>query len=437
MSGFIRSIRWRLTLWNACALFAILVIFAIGNYYIVRARILGQLYQDLERDLQNVVHVVRTEPNEVDELENHGTIPLFEVMEDGKILHRTAAWSTVEAGMHITQTAIVHDAGPTYTITAARDSTATGRTLSTLAMVFIILTICGAALALAAGYFLAGRVLAPFGALAAKVRAISAESLSARLSVENPHDEFGKLTININETLERLDESFERLRRFTADASHELRTPLTAMRSVGEVAMQSRHDETFYRDAVGSMLEEVNRLSRLVESLLELTRGDGGALQIKRELSDLGGLAKSVVECLRVLAEEKEQKISLDIDSNIYSTIDSTVVRQAVTNILDNAIQYSPRSGAIGVCVKRVSADWNIIEISDSGPGIPPEHRTKIFDRFYRIDPGRSRARGGAGLGLAIAKRAIERNGGRIEVVDNKTQGSVFRIFLPSPAAEK
>ena len=152
-------------------------------------------------------------------------------------------------------------------------------TLWTLAVILVMGIPFAVGLAIAGGYFLAGRVLTPVGAMADKAREITAESLAERLPVDNAEDEFGRLATVFNDTLSRLQDAFDRLRRFTADASHELRTPLTAMRSVGEVALRNTLDPSAYRDVIGSMLEEVDRLTRLVESLLTLTRADLGNIQ--------------------------------------------------------------------------------------------------------------------------------------------------------------
>src|SRR5262249_15568356 len=183
-------------------------------------------------------------------------------------------------------------------------------TLWTLAAVLAMGIPFAVGLAIAGGYFLAGRVLAPVGAMADKAREITAESLAQRLPVDNAEDEFGRLATVFNETLSRLQDAFERLRRFTADASHELRTPLTAMRSVGEVALRNKHDANVYRDVIGSMLEEVDRLTRLVESLLTLTRGDSGRIQLAWQALDLAGLAGKGIDPPSLLADGKQQKIT-------------------------------------------------------------------------------------------------------------------------------
>jgi heavy metal sensor kinase len=289
-----------------------------------------------------------------------------------------------------------------------------------------------AGLAIAGGYFLAGRVLSPVGAMAQKAREISAESLAKRLPVDNARDEFGQLATVFNDTLSRLQDAFERLRRFTADASHELRTPLTAMRSVGEVALQNTLDAATYRDVIGSMLEEVDRLTRLVESLLILTRADSRKVQLTLEDLDLGGLAGNVIDQLRVLADEKQQELALRAPIRVHATGDAALIRHALMNLIHNAIKYTPNGGTIAVEVNATDGRA-MIEVRDTGPGIPDAHRDRIFDRFYRVDASRSREEGGVGLGLAIARWAVETNGGHIELASDGTDGNVFRIILPAP----
>jgi heavy metal sensor kinase len=272
--------------------------------------------------------------------------------------------------------------------------------------------------------------------MARRVHEINAERLNARLDVENPHDELGVLASAFNETLARLERSFEQLRRFTSDASHELRTPLTAIRSVGEVGLQKRGAAEDYREVIASMLEESVRLTRLVDSLLTIARADSGQIQVERMTLPLIPLVRDVTSLLDVLAEEKGQKVSIAGDDTIQVQADGAILRQVLTNVLDNAIKYSYSGSFISVRVSRAADDTVAIEVEDDGPGIPPAHREKIFDRFYRIDEGRSRDTGGAGLGLAIAKWGAEAHGGRLELVCPAGGGSTFRLVLPEiPAA--
>jgi heavy metal sensor kinase len=284
------------------------------------------------------------------------------------------------------------------------------------------------------GYFVALRALRPLDSMARRARQINAEHLNERLELENPDDELGLLGTAFNETLARLEHSFEQLKQFTADASHELRTPLTAMRSVGEVALQNGGDIRYHHDVIGSMLEEVNRLTHLVDSLLIFARADSGHLPLQRSQVGLLELATESADLLEVLAEEKKQSVEIDGDKSLTITGDRLILRQALVAIIHNAVKYSPPHGNIRV---RVGADNGdaLIEIHDSGPGIPPEHRGKVFERFYRVDKARTRDEGGSGLGLSIADWSVRAHGGQIELECYEQRGCTFRIRLPQNAS--
>jgi heavy metal sensor kinase len=290
------------------------------------------------------------------------------------------------------------------------------------------------ALAGVGGYVLARRALTPIDHLASEARRITAERLHERLSVPNQHDEIGRLAAVINDAFARLESSFEQLRRFTADASHELRTPLSVIRGIGEVGLGETRTPPEYKETIGSMLEEVDRLTNLVDTLLRLSHGDAGTVRLSREPIDLGHLVRDVVSSLGILAEERKQQIDVDIADGVSVTADRLVLREAVTNIVDNAIKYSPPGSTIEVRVN-ATANQGVVAVADAGPGIAPEHRDRIFDRFFRLDEARSRDNGGTGLGLAIAKWAVDVNGGHVSVESGPHGGSVFRIVLPANAA--
>jgi heavy metal sensor kinase len=282
------------------------------------------------------------------------------------------------------------------------------------------------------GYFLTKHALSPMERMARRAHEINAEHLSARLDVENPQDELGHLASAFNETLARLERSFEQLRRFTSDASHELRTPLTAIRSVGEVGLRKRGSAEHYREVIGSMLEEAGRLTRLVESLLAIARADSGQIQLARTGILVLPFAREVGSLLEVLAEEKGQRLSIQGDETARVQADRAILRQILINLFDNAIKYSPAGGRISVRVLPSGGQTVSIEVEDSGPGISTEHRDRVFDRFYRVDEGRSRDAGGAGLGLAIAKWGAEAHGGCLELACPPDGGCIFRLSLPA-----
>jgi heavy metal sensor kinase len=271
--------------------------------------------------------------------------------------------------------------------------------------------------------------------MAERARTITADHLGRRLPVDDPEGELGQLAIVFNDTLARLERSFAELRRFTADASHELRTPLTAIRSVGEVGLRGHRDDHAYREIIGSMLEEADRLTRLVDTLLVLSRADADALRLRLERIDVRALTDEITAQLEVLAEEKRQVLSIEAPARIEVVADRIILRQALLNLLDNAIKYSPEGGHIRVIVGQRTG-LATIEVVDNGPGIAPEHREAIFRRFYRVDPARTRNAGGAGLGLCIARWAVELHGGRIELESEEGKGSTFRIVCAASPHE-
>jgi heavy metal sensor kinase len=282
-----------------------------------------------------------------------------------------------------------------------------------------------------AGYGLARRALMPIQQMARRAQEITPEKLHARLPNDDTDDELGQLARVFNATLGRLEEAFEQLRRFTSDASHELRTPLAMIRSVGEVGLQKDGTRAEYRDIVGSMLEEVNRLTSLVENLLTISRADSGHIQLQRTVVPIMDLARESVGLFEILIEEKSQRAILEGDERLQIEGDRVVLRQALVNVVHNAVKYSPVGDVISVRVTNCNGGRVAIEIKDNGPGIPAEDQPKVFDRFYRVDKARWRESGGAGLGLSIAKWAVEAHGGTIALSSQPNKGCTFRISLP------
>ena len=298
--------------------------------------------------------------------------------------------------------------------------------LASLVILPIVLLI-----AWAAGFGLARRALSPIENLAQEARKITPDKLHARLPIDDADDELGQLAKVFNETLARLEQAFEQLRRFTSDASHELRTPLAMIRSVGEVGLQKDGSRAEYRDIVGSMLEEVNRLTSLIDNLLTISRADSGHIQLHRTRVSMIELARGAATLFEILTEEKSQTLEVAGEETAAVDGDPIFLRQALVNIIHNAVKYSPIGETISVVVGRSDENRVVVEIKDKGPGIPPEDQPRIFDRFHRVDKARWRESGGAGLGLSIAKWAVEAHGGAITVQSELNKGCTFRIDLP------
>jgi heavy metal sensor kinase len=285
--------------------------------------------------------------------------------------------------------------------------------------------------AVALVYRVTTSALSPLSIMVRRAERITAERLNERLPVHNPSDDLGHAARVFNELLQRLEDSFAQLRRFTSDASHELRTPLASLRSIGEVSLQNDHSAAEYREVVASMLEEVRRLTHLVDTLLVIARADGGQIPLHFSVFSCLDLVQEVTDLVGILAEDKQQTIRVCGVEELIVRADRGILRQAVLNLVDNAIKYSPRESEILVELRRLSEDMAEIAIIDHGPGIAGADKALVFDRFYRTDEGRSRDRGGAGLGLSIAKWAVEVHAGSIGVLPGGAGGSCFYVRLP------
>ncbi|HTX36903.1 MAG TPA: ATP-binding protein [Bryobacteraceae bacterium] len=300
-----------------------------------------------------------------------------------------------------------------------------------MAASLVVLPVVLAAAGLA-GYGLARRALSPIEQMARRAQEITPEKLDARLPNDQADDELGQLARVFNQTLARLEQAFEQLRRFTSDASHELRTPLAMIRSVGEVGLQKDGARAEYRDIIGSMLEEVNRLTTLIDNLLTISRADSGSIQLHRTVVPVMALAREAAALFEILLEEKAQRLFVEGEEDAQVEGDYVFLRQALVNVIHNAVKYSPVGETILVRVRTTASQLVVVEIQDHGPGIPVEDQPKIFNRFYRVDKARWRESGGAGLGLSIVKWTIEAHGGTVTLSSVPNQGCTFRISLPA-----
>jgi heavy metal sensor kinase len=444
------SVRARLTLWHAVLMALVLAVFALGIYAYVRESLFAQIDSRLEEHLAVVAATARTDPDELVEVERHSSTIIFRVIENDWPLYASGGWAagnldTAYTSPNIGRIIFTSDNGGIYHlkdqrlvigdrqlhISAAEQAEQIHRSIRKLALTLLGGFPVTLLVSLLGGYFLAGRALSPVQHLTYRARAISAENLSERLAVPNPQDEIGQLTTVLNDAFVRLEDSFTRLRRFSHDVAHELRTPLAVIRSVGEVGLQQQRDPKAYRDIIGSMLEEVDRLGHLVDNLLTLARAESGRFSANLRLEDLHDLCQDVTECLQVLAEEKRQNLTFTSKGSHCVLIDCDTLRLALINILANAIRYTQVNGHIHVRLESDATGASMIEIGDNGPGIAKEHHAHLFERFYRVDRSRSHETGGAGLGLAIARWAVESNGGSIELESEPGQGCVFRLRLP------
>jgi heavy metal sensor kinase len=302
--------------------------------------------------------------------------------------------------------------------------------LGSLYWIFLILAPIALAASVVGGLALAAKSLAPVNDITTRTRRITAENLDQTLPIVVPDDEIGRLTSTINDMIRRLHDSFAQIRQFSADASHELRTPLTIVR--GEIELTLRRSKTpeEYRHVLESTLEEILRLTSIIDNLLTLAKADQGLFRAEFSEVNLKAVAEELYEDCEILASEKKIRITLEAGTPITMVGDRGRLRQLFLNLIDNAIKYTPEGGSVTVTVAKQDG-MALFRVADTGIGIPPEDIPKIFDRFYRVDKARSRAMGGTGLGLSIAKWIAELHRGTIIVESVPQKGSVFTVRLP------
>ena len=277
------------------------------------------------------------------------------------------------------------------------------------------------------GFRFASRTLKPLAVMIRRAERISPKDLQERLPVANANDELGRLALVINGLLARIQAEVEQMQRFTSDVSHELRTPLAALRSVGEVALQQPMKSSEYDEIIGSMLEEANRLTRLVENLLLISRMDAGAVSLNCQKCDVFELLAESAKLLDVLAQEKGQILSCYLPAGAFIEADELLLRQVFINLIHNAIRFTPNNLSIAVTAN-LSRSALEVYVDDEGPGIAEENQRTIFVRFSRFSSDQT----GAGLGLAIAKWIVEEHGGEISVSKSPLGGARFTVRLPT-----
>jgi heavy metal sensor kinase len=285
------------------------------------------------------------------------------------------------------------------------------------------------AVAVGGGYLLVRRALRPVDEIAGKAEVITQHNLGERLPVSHTGDEIERLAVALNLMITRLEDAVRISKRFVVDASHELRTPLTILRGELESLAQGPSAAGELADRLGSLLEEVERLTKIVERLFALSRLDAGEAQAEWTRFDLAEMTVSTADQMRLLADDKRIAITCEAPDPVLVEGDRARLKQVVVNLLDNAVKYTPAGGSISLKVA-ARGGRAVLEVADSGMGISEEALPHIFERFYRADRSRSRETEGAGLGLAIVKSICNAHGGELQVESAPGRGSRFRVRL-------
>ena len=295
-----------------------------------------------------------------------------------------------------------------------------------------LLAVLGAALVacVAVGYRIARRGLRPVQLVTDTARRIDPAHLGERIAVDGLPAELLLLADTFNRMLDRLEGSFARLARFSADIAHELRTPVNNLRGEVEVALGKPRTPDEYRDVLTSNLEECGRLARLIEGLLFLARAENPRTQVAKERVDVGAELATVGEFYGAAAGEKGVELVVAVAGRVDADLNRTLFQRAVCNLVENALAHTPPGGSVTVTAAATGTS-TAVQVTDTGGGVPAEHLAHVFDRFYRADPSRSSPAGNAGLGLAIVKSVVELHGGAVELACGDGCGTRVTMTFP------
>jgi heavy metal sensor kinase len=460
----IRSFRFRLTVWYVALFSLLFVLFGIFLHSLLSKDLRARLDQSLASEANTAsalledelveekgdVHLAATEA--VAGLRLHGS--RVGILSGSRLLASSAPVSQQESDAVVAQAA--RGASPDSLLALPRlgpnGARAATHRLDTLGRSFLIFSIAPLdsiaadlgvvrrviflalplllGLAGIGGYLLSTHSLAPLNWMAEQAREITGSNLNRRLEIGHAAEELLVLAASFNELLARLDQSFEAMRRFVADASHELRTPIAVIRGEADVALSHDRGAGEYKESLAIVLDESRRLSRLVDDLLNLARADAGRVKLEVQEFYFNELLAECCRSMQTLASASDITLDCRSAGDLQFRGDEALLRRLVINLLDNAIRYTPPGGKVSAELEAGPAAVRIL-ISDTGVGIPTEAAPHVFDRFYRADKPRSRQDGGFGLGLSIVKWIAESHNGSVELTHNPGPGTTFTVTLP------
>lgn len=470
MSVFLlRSIRFRLTFWYALTLAVILAASALFSYQYFSKTLSQQVDKEL-RDVAEQIGIAHA---------RHADAPLGSLgcdslqerihqsnwdafillrgpnlqpvcasenllagsLEFGPVAMQQVRWlnhhlETVEVGsgvqLRLLSYPLKHDGRLVGVVQVARDLGPLSQTVSELRLVYSLVGPFAIFWLCLGCWFLADQLVAPVLEVTEAAREINSDNLSRRLPNSGHRDELGQMVGTLNQMLERLENAFRKIRQFSGDASHELRTPLTILRGETEVTLRWAKKPEEFRDMLHSNLEEIDRMERIIESLLLLTKSESGELILDVKEFSLSDLVQALYLQGQTLGEAKRISVSLRIgvEEEVRIRGDELRLRQLFLNLIANGVKYTPEEGALEIALSR-EGDMARVDVADNGIGIPYEAQPHIFDRFYRVDKARNRMDGGSGLGLSIVRSIAVAHGGHISVESTPGRGSTFTVLLP------
>jgi len=351
----------------------------------------------------------------------------------------TAHWEvrrSEEGVPYLIRSGALMDEGKQYFLAIGRSLAENEKTLAAFTRNYFTVMPAFLLVSVILGWFLTARALKPVNDLAEAAHRISSSNLDMRIPPRGAHDEIDRLIESFNRMMERLEQSFQQLRQFTTDASHELRTPLTAIRGQLEVALFTARTEEQYREAMLNAMQDVERLSAIVKSLLLLSQAESGQLVLQKADHDLCRAVLDLVDQFQIPAAEQGVTLQTDLPPVCHAEVDLVQFDRLVANLLSNAVKYTPRGGNVTVTL-REEGDFVALEVADTGRGIPEAALPHIFDRFYRVRTDESSGERGLGLGLSFVAWIVKAHEGAVEVHSKPGEGSTFIVRLPKRAPER
>lgn len=458
----IRSLRLQLTAWYVAFFSLLFVLFGIFLYGVLSNALQARLQEALSSQANTAAALMADELVEekgdankaATEVTSELRGSVVAILMGGRVLSSSAAFfpggfETVASlaagqgqaefpldmprlGPHGSRAAahrLVQD-GRAFLILAVAPLDSVAADLRVVQRVLVFATPLLIALAAIGGYWLTTRSLAPLGWMAEQAKKITGSNLDTRLEIGHAAEELTTLSASFNELLSRLDQTFESMRRFVADASHELRTPISVIRGEADVALSRERSPAEYRQSLAVILDESRRLSRLVDDLLNLARADAGHVRLQVQEFYFNDLLVECCRSVQALAAGRDIRLECQTAEDVPFRGDEELLRRLVVNLLDNAIRYTPHGGMVCAALRAEGRELSI-QVSDTGMGIAPEAVPHLFERFYRADKARSRQDGGFGLGLAIVKWIAESHHGAVDLASRPGAGSTFTVTLP------
>jgi len=445
------SLRGRLLFWYTSILVLVILVFGGAVCYLFWRSLLTGLDEDLRRRAQTIAAALQADAGDTFDLDvpeelmryfqAQGGVRRYYVIWDaaGKLVDRSdpdlvvpsAAAASSRSRLGIREVSVAADRGAIVLVgqeiaDLRRDVWLLGGTVAGAALAALALSLVG-------GWFLARRALAPIVRISRTAEAMSHGDLSARIAIDRTETELGQVALALNHAFDRLHESLDRQRRFTADASHELRTPLATLSVEVEWALARVRTAAEYRQTLDTCQRAATRMSAVIEGLLTLARADAGSVALRRVPVCLDQVAHEAVALLQPLAGRRNVNLAVTGDG-VSVTGDPDLLREVVTNLVSNAIHYNHDAGRVEVAVWREQL-FACLQVADTGIGIASEDLPRVFERFYRADKARARVAGGAGLGLAVTRWIVERHGGQITCTSEVGRGTRFLVRLAQEAA--